>query len=348
MSTVKQKLKIVFMIIVYAFALWGFVLTLVFFAMKFGLTTASSAVDAQSEYFKRLQSASPLLGSSINVTDGGKKSVAEREFSYVSALDEWPVIKAGITKDADVIERVSYETGISKRLLVAPLIVEQLRLMTSEREVFKRYFQPLSVLGTQTQFSLGIYGIKEGTARQIEDNLKNTNSPYYLGAQYEHLLDYGDSTTSLVVDADTLEPIKDASDAGAKNVPLIPPAPPLSVVSPDATTSTAPAPAKTVTLFGSDAERIKRLTDEHNRYYSYLYAALYLKEIMSQWKHAGYDISDRPEILMTVYNLGLAKSKPKADPQVGGAVITLNGKDYTFGSLAFYFYYSDELRGVFD
>ena len=224
------------------------------------------------------------------------------------------------------------ETGVSERLLITPLVVEQLRMMTSEREVFKRYFQPFAVLGTQTQFSLGIYGIKEGTARQIEENLKNPVSSRYLGPAYEHMLDYGVTGLDLTVDDDTLEPVKkntdDANDA---------------FTSSNSSVSQETIAPNVKTLTGSDADRIRRLTDEKNRYYAYLYAALYLKEIMTEWYNAGYDIADRPEILMTLYNLGFGKSVPKDNPQTGGAVITLNGTDYTFGSLAFYFYYSGEL-----
>jgi len=50
---------------------------------------------------------------------------------------------------------------------------------------------------------------------------------------------------------------------------------------------------------------------------------------------------------MTIYNLGFEKSFPKENPEVGGAIINLNNKDYTFGSIAFYFYYSEELIDVF-
>jgi hypothetical protein len=222
-----------------------------------------------------------------------------------------------------LINLVSEKTGVSSRLLIAPLVTEQLRLMTSERSTFKKYFQPLSVLGTQTQFSLGIYGIKENTAKQIESNLKDKNSEYYLGSYYEHMLDYDTSTTTILVDKNTLEPVKNS-------------------------TSSNPESTTTILLTGNDAERIKRLTDSHDHMYSYLYAALYLKQIMTAWKNAGYDISDRPEIVATVYNLGFSKSNPNANPQVGGAEIDLNGQKYSFGSIAFYFYFSDEMKDIFN
>jgi hypothetical protein len=66
-----------------------------------------------------------------------------------------------------------------------------------------------------------------------------------------------------------------------------------------------------------------------------------------QWQKAGQDISDRPEILATLFNIGLQNSKPKSNPQVGGSKITIDGNDYVFGSLAYEFYYSGDLINEF-
>ena len=141
-------------------------------------------------------------------------------------------------------------------------------------------------------------GIKQDTARQIENNLKDPTSPWYIGANYEHILDYSTSTTS-------------------------------------------------GTPVDQDTERFNRLTDEHNRYYSYLYGAILLKEIASQWQRAGFPISNRPEILATLFNIGFVNSKPNANPQVGGAEINIGTSTYSFGGLAGSFYYSDELINEF-
>ena len=136
-------------------------------------------------------------------------------------------------------------------------------------------------------------GIKEATAVQIENNLKDPTSPYYLGQQYEHVLDFPASTTPVT------------------------------------------------------QQRFVRLTDQHAHYYSYLYAGLYLAEIEHQWKTAGYDISNRPDILATLFNVGFDNSKPKANPQSGGAAIPIGGQVYSFGSLAGQFYNSSELTTEF-
>jgi hypothetical protein len=96
-----------------------------------------------------------------------------------------------------------------------------------------------------------------------------------------------------------------------------------------------------------DQERFARIVNDDSRFYSYLYVGLYLKQIINQWQKAGFDISDRPEILSTLYNIGFEHSEPKADPKVGGSTLTIDGEVKSFGGLAGEFYSSDELVGVF-
>lgn len=89
--------------------------------------------------------------------------------------------------------------------------------------------------------------------------------------------------------------------------------------------------------------QVRRLLQGGKHFYSYLYTGLILKQLCVQWKKSGQDISKRPEILATLFNLGFKKSIPKSKPEVGGSVITIAGKEYTFGGLCFEFYYSGEL-----
>ena len=194
-------------------------------------------------------------------------------------------------KDTADINRAAALSEVPPRLIVANLLVEQLRLFYSDRTVFEQVFAPLQILGDQSQFSWGVMGIKETTAEEIENNLENPSSAFYPGAQYEHLLDF---TTS---------------DTGS--------------------------------------ERFARLTSDASRFYSYLYAGIYLQEIMTQWKNAGYDISNRPDILSTLFNIGFAHSTPNATPHVGGAEIDIGGAAYSFGGLAGEFYNSNELLTQF-
>jgi len=94
-------------------------------------------------------------------------------------------------------------------------------------------------------------------------------------------------------------------------------------------------------------ERYKRLVDYGNHLYSYIYTGCILHQTMLQWQRAGYDISNRPDVLFTLFNLGFDQSKPKADPMPGGSSINIGDRDYTFGAIGFDFYYSGELATVF-
>ena len=97
----------------------------------------------------------------------------------------------------------------------------------------------------------------------------------------------------------------------------------------------------------SNKERYSRLVNYRNHYYSYLYAAIILRQIREQWINAGFDISSRPEILATLYNVGFEYSKPGPSPRVGGSKVSINNKSYSFGALAYEFYYSGELLKQF-
>ncbi len=205
---------------------------------------------------------------------------------------EWSVLRRAFSGDKEALLRAAHDTDMSPRILMAPIIGEQLRFFTSARSSFKSYFEPLKLFAHLSKFSFGVAGMKPETAQRIEENLKNPKSNFYIGPKYEHLLDYPEG-----VDI--------------------------------------------------DSARMARITNEKDHYYSYLYVGLYLKQFIAQWKNAGYDISNRPEVLATLYNLGHNRSIPKPDPAAGGAPITLLGKTYTFGGLAYDFYWSGELQELF-
>ncbi len=95
-----------------------------------------------------------------------------------------------------------------------------------------------------------------------------------------------------------------------------------------------------------DTERIVRLNDE-THYYSYLYVALIQKMLITQWKNAGIDISKKPGVIASLYNIGFSASKPHASPGIGGVPITIDGVQYSFGELSDDFYWSGELGEYF-
>ena len=250
----------------------------VFIAMQFNLTNVEGSVDSKSNLYNSIQ----------DVIDR-KNQVAKTP--QWAKTDDWTVIRRGLTNDKALIEKASRVSGVPVRTILSPVVVEQFRYFGSDRELLKKVFLPLQALGNSVKFSYGIAGVKVATAQQIEENLKDSTSPYYLGSEYENVLDFK-----------TKDP---------------------------------------------DKERMDRLTDENNHYYSYLYTALFIKQIETQWSNAGYSISDRPEILATLFNLGFKHSDPKDNPEVGGSDITVNGVTYTFGGLAYEFFYSNELGQTF-
>ena len=364
MNFKNKKIKIIFNIVIYSFACIGLVFASVFMAMRLHLTNVKGSIDTRNEFFNNVNKGVARLPkitkSNISNNNFSKLSpVTECQIMTISSflpengkiiLDnymatksaviadkmvkavmlvtdenlfmkekmskcndlanstqssiisnntvfdwimspEWQTLRDALVKDKDVILQASRDSGVPARVIIASVISEQFRFFSSNRESFKRYFEPLKILGNGTKFSYGVAGVKFETAKAIEANLKDKNSSFYLGEDHEDIFNY---TTS-----------------------------------------------------NPDEELLTRLTNDNNHYYSYMYTAIFLKEIMNQWKNAGYDISERPEVLATLFNLGFAKSSPKPDPEVGGSTITINDRDYTFGGLSYEFYYSGELSDVF-
>ena len=246
-----------------------------FVISKTDLTNKPGIIDGKTDYYSQ----------SRNLT-------TNQNYIWLNT-EEYLSLKEAMKNEQIVLKRIEKETGIKGRLLASILFVEQMRLYTSNRELFKQIFEPLKILGVQSQFSWGVLGLKQDTLIQIENNLKATSSPYYLGKESENLLDFSTSTEN------------------------------------------------------QDSERFMRVTDEHNHYFTYLYAAIFIKQIEKQWQNAGFDISNKPEILATIYNIGFAHSLPNTNPQAGGAEIDIGTQKYSFGGLAYEFYYSDELLDVF-
>ncbi len=207
------------------------------------------------------------------------------------ATTEWEMLKPSIMKDSALLIEAGRLTGVEPRLIVACLVGEQIRLFNSNREMVKKYLGPVKMLSVQSQFSYGVNGIKEHTAKAVEAHLKDTASEFYMGKHYENILDF-------------------ATD-------------------------------------NHEMERYNRLVDYRNHLYSYIYTGCILHQTMLQWRRAGFDISDRPDILCTLFNVGFAQSHPHGAPRCGGSHISVNGHLYTFGAIGFDFYYSGDLASAF-
>jgi hypothetical protein len=62
------------------------------------------------------------------------------------------------------------------------------------------------------------------------------------------------------------------------------------------------------------------------------YAVYLVKNILTRRKNAGYDISDNPGVICTLYNMGNhPKKQPHADPEIGGSVIKIQDQRYVYG-----------------
>lgn len=273
-----------FLGVVGLFALVGALFVAVFVAMRFDLLNVRGSSLERNAFF--MQGQNTVLAEDVPDCLDGQPACDWKE------TPQWETIKGGLIKDQEVIAKVSMQTGVPMRLIAAAAVPEQLRFFTAEREVFKRYFEPLKILGSLSQFSLGVSGIKQETAEEIELHAASTTSPFYPGAGMRQLIAY-------------------------------PPG------------------------VDKKAELYNRLTNASDHYYSYLYTALYIKEIQAQWQRAGFSIASSPGVVVTLFNIGFQNSKPHAAPAVGGAGITIGGARYTYGQLGESFYNSAELTDIF-
>ncbi len=279
--------KKIFFITVYFFAIIGLLSVSVFVAMQFGLLTVRGSIAQRNAFFGPV----PKTDNSNGCLNVDKDIEKEARCSWSDSA-EWKVVREGLIKDAQIITEVSLKTGVSARMIASVVVPEQIRFFTSNRETFKRYFEPFKVLGSMSQFSLGVSGIKQETARKIEQYALDTTSLFYPGKGMAELVAYEEGDDHDVV------------------------------------------------LY-------TRLTDAKNHYYSYLYTALYLKEIQEQWKRAGFDVSARPDVLVTLFNIGFKASSPNPNPTVAGSIVEVGGQSYSFGELGALFYNSDELSAIF-
>lgn len=146
--------------------------------MHFNLTNTSGTIDTQNKEILTL----------------AKEEKVYEKFP-LAHTPEWIAFRQAVAKDKKIIDDISKKTGVPSRLLVAILVPEQMRLFHSNRPIFKRAFEPLKILGSQSQFSWGLFGIKDETARATEEHLINKASPFYLGQAFEHTLDFTTADT---------------------------------------------------------------------------------------------------------------------------------------------------------
>lgn len=156
-------------------------------------TAVQEMIYAANMYIKDDDNSSVYQETTDNINSFLKRGKAQSfQGNIIPWMNDsaWPALKAAILKDTAVIREAARLTGVEPRLIVGCLVGEQVRLFNSKREMFKRYLGPMKVLSVQSQFSLGVNGIKDFTAMQVERNLTDTSSVFYMGKQYEHILDF--------------------------------------------------------------------------------------------------------------------------------------------------------------
>jgi hypothetical protein len=177
----KTFLKYTTISIVLIFAGVGFIFTAVFIGMRFGAFNVRGSIAERNSFFESKDAGTLPCTDDVVVCQW-------------NGTPEWQAISGGLRKDADIINRVATETGVPARMIAAVVVPEQTRFFTANREIFKQYFEPLKILGSLTQFSLGISGIKEETARAIEAHANDATSPFYPGPGMAALVAYPKNT----------------------------------------------------------------------------------------------------------------------------------------------------------
>lgn len=179
----KKYLIIAGKIIICVFAAIGLAMTAVFFAMRMNLLNVRGSSIERNSFFKSSETEKIKVIPCIT---------ADKVCDW-DQTPEWAVVESGLIKDKDIINRVANETGVSARLIISTVAPEQLRFFTANRESFKKYFEPLKILGSLSKFSLGVSGVKQDTAKAIENHLKNADSPFYPGNDLLPLIAYKDT-----------------------------------------------------------------------------------------------------------------------------------------------------------
>ena len=197
----KKVFTAIYKILLYAFAAIGFVFTVVYIGMRFGAFNVRGSIAERNSFFG--PEVTPVKGKPVSpCTDASTKC-------DWNATPEWVAIKGGLEKDQNIIQTVANETGVPTRMIASVVVPEQTRFFTANREIFKSYFEPLKLLGSLTQFSLGVSGIKEDTAKDIEKYALDPKSDFYPGDGLATLFAYPDGVDH---DAELYKRLTDAKD----------------------------------------------------------------------------------------------------------------------------------------
>jgi len=364
----KNLLRKTFRVLIYLFAFIGFVFTGVYFAMQLHLTDVKGSIDSRNQYFNDIKKESPHLAASAGMFDADNSSTDKlssdlecRILAITSVLpengnkimDTFMTSKSSLLAEKmvnDVLlvsedsnsalkDKIDKCTEMKNDILFLgdtpkPIIYDwvsspewdtlSVALVKDKDQIFKASQEtgvpPRVIIASVIPEQFRFFTSNRDSYKSYFEPLKILGN----GTKFS----YGVAGVKLDTAAKIEENLKDPTSPyylGPSYENLLDYAP----------------------TDDTGSKRLERLTDNNNHYYSYLYTAIYLKQIMTQWENASYSIKNRPEVLATLFNLGFIKSVPKDSPEVGGSTITINTHDYTFGGLSYEFYYSGELSDVF-
>lgn len=346
----KPSKKLIFKILVYSFASFGLVLTLAWSAVKLRITNDPGGVDSNDRYFQHISTA----GSQAD-TLTGESSESDRQGVLLQRIaDLYPDYPADCRRILNHLTR-SYDSYTVEKMIQA---IE----LNKDETAGSRRKDPLEQINNQSIFfwmNLPEWPVLKEAVSKDKKIIDSVSSVTGVSSRL----------ISSVLIAEQIRLFDSRREAFKKWIQ------PLKMLTSETSFSWGVTGIKDFTAMAIEKnlldsaspyypgskyrhlldfkttdhpeERFIRITDAKNHFYAYLYAALYMKQVMNQWNKAGYPIEKRPEIVATLYNIGFANSKPKAQPQVGGATIDVGGKDYTFGRIAWEYYYSGELSEVF-
>jgi hypothetical protein len=340
------------------FALIGLVLTMGFFAVKFHLTDDPGVVDINDRYFQEIKDKYGRASDNDSVTVN---------FSEVRLLHNLSVLSRHYPANAFYIQNAYFK---SRNLKEAQRMIAAVNLYLQDNAEYHAEVNNFEESSNPKQLQ-----VKSGSVFEWM-NINEWQDFKLAVAKDKHLIDSAAFVTGVeprlivsVLVGEQIRLFNSSREAYKKWIG------PLKILSVETTFSLGVTGIKVPTaqtieknLYDSTSvfylgekyehlldfqtkniaqERFNRLTSYKNHYYSYLYAALNVKQIKMQWEKSGYPIDDRPEILATLYNIGYEVSVPKENPVVGGSGINIKGKRYSFGAVAYEFYYSGELYELF-
>jgi len=202
------------------------------------------------------------------------------------------------------IQEASRKTWIDKKLIVSAIAVEQLRYLNSNRAFAKKLLMQNKFLTNFSQFSYWLGGIKVDTFININKRLKKYE-PYIYN---KYFLYYDNLSKKSQDEIATLKEVWQRDETN-KNIDY-------------------------------DNDKIIGLLKKHD--VSTLYIAWLLLSIKDKRKNYWINISNKPWVILTLYNMWNIKT-PHKNPWIGGSLIPIwnNKKKYFWEIWSIFYYYID-------